>query len=361
MIAPAKSHVAHSLPRTVIRSRTLSIPCPTAPLPLQYNEQRRATSLPAPILRADEATVQIAVAAPEERYEALRLICSRQSRQAEAQAENLLHLMSQGHLDPAGLWLATRNGRRVGAALSQPMAGRVAVLWPVQLVPQEPDDTALALLKASRRWWQRLDTQLVQCPIPPFDEDAVRRLTQAGFAHLADIQYLVATEFEPLQAPASHELAFVAAEGLQGRRALERIVQATYADSRDCPQLSGLRSMSDVLAGYEATGVHRPEWWQLVQYRQQTVGCLLLTDHPAEGQAELIYMGLVPACRGRGWSSAITQQALRLAQAAGRRQVVLAVDEANLAARHVYRRAGFRLWDRRQVWFLCCRSEQVTP
>jgi len=76
---------------------------------------------------------------------------------------------------------------------------------------------------------------------------------------------------------------------------------------------------------------------------------LLLADHPSARHWELVYMGLVPEARGRGWGRQITQHAQLMARRAGVDRIVLAVDAANSPALEMYRAAGFEKWDRRHV------------
>ena len=79
------------------------------------------------------------------------------------------------------------------------------------------------------------------------------------------------------------------------------------------------------------------------------VGCLLLADHPSQDQLELVYMGLVPSARGRGWGESSFAKLCRVARNCGRARVVLAVDSANWPALAMYRRAGFAEFERRTV------------
>ncbi len=73
-----------------------------------------------------------------------------------------------------------------------------------------------------------------------------------------------------------------------------------------CAFVQGLRSIDDVLAGYKAVGVYDPSRWFLVCAIDQNppgrrdLGCLLLTEHSAEKNWELIYFGVVPEARGSG-------------------------------------------------------------
>ena len=130
---------------------------------------------------------------------------------------------------------------------------------------------------------------------------------------------------------------------------LIRLIEATYRGSLDCPLVDGIRDTADVLAGYRAAGQFRLELWLLVQVGGRDVACLLLADHPAQDQFEIVYLGVCPECRGRGWGLALTRHAQWLAHRAGRSRVVLAVDAANAPAIAVYETAGFVAWDRRSL------------
>ncbi len=109
-------------------------------------------------------------------------------------------------------------------------------------------------------------------------------------------------------------------------------------------------TLDHVINGYQATGVFRPENWLFVRSGGQDVGVLLLADHPKGRHWELMYMGLVPEVRGRGWGRQITRYAQWLARGAGVERIVVAVDAANSPAVAVYRDTGFELWDQRAVY-----------
>jgi ribosomal protein S18 acetylase RimI-like enzyme len=75
-----------------------------------------------------------------------------------------------------------------------------------------------------------------------------------------------------------------------------------------------------------------------------------LADHPAARHVELVYMGLIPPARGRGWGRQIVLQAQQMANRLDRDRIVLAVDAANEPARAIYSAAGFKAWDQRSVF-----------
>jgi len=104
--------------------------------------------------------------------------------------------------------------------------------------------------------------------------------------------------------------------------------------------MNGKRQMDDVLDGYRATGVFQPENWLIVEREGRDVGVLLLAEDPAAALFELVYMGLVPEARGKGFGAQVARHAVRLAGKANAERVVLAVDAANSPALAMYRPRG---------------------
>ncbi|OHB68445.1 MAG: hypothetical protein A2V70_11155 [Planctomycetes bacterium RBG_13_63_9] len=261
----------------------------------------------------------------------------------------------------AGLLGAYRGGRLVGAVFSQIQPGKTALVWPPQLVPDEPRPTACGLLDATSRWLGGQEVRIAQAMLPSSATGAVSCgsagnagadeavLLAGGFERMADLLYLVSEQSEfPDGAPRS-PLQFESYSSANHQR-LDRVVLATYEDTLDCPSLDGVRKIGDVLEGYRATGVFDPRRWLIVRHEGKDIGCLLLADHPDQENWELVYMGLVSSHRGRGWGMDIAREAQRLARRAGRRRLVLAVDAGNRPAIETYSAAGFRLWDRRGVY-----------
>jgi len=136
------------------------------------------------------------------------------------------------------------------------------------------------------------------------------------------------------------------------RTRLERLVEATYEGTLDCPGLDGLREIGDVIDGYAATGKGGCDRWSIVRRQNEDAGCLLLADHPSDDQVELVYMGITPSARGSGLGLALTRHAQQVTHEMGRARLVLAVDAANHPAIAAYNAAGLRPWDRIRVWLL---------
>jgi len=96
--------------------------------------------------------------------------------------------------------------------------------------------------------------------------------------------------------------------------------------------------------------VYRPENWLFVRHEGEDVGVLLLADHPKGRHWELMYMGIVPEYRGRGWGRQIAHYAQWLARGARAERLLVAVDAKNRPAANVYRSTGFEIWELRAVY-----------
>jgi len=299
----------------------------------------------------ESAPLEVIPCPPNRRIEALSLVLYEiaPSQRREIAGE-LISPRSDNDSQDDGLFVAMRGDVLCGAVWVQPQPGNTAVLWPPKRVAGEPRQAAFPLLQAAVDWLDSTAIGMAQVLLPTRDGPDAPLLESVGFSHLAELMYLtcesVRFPVEPLPKP---ELQFVPYEERERQR-LCNLIEQTYVESLDCPALNGARGIDDVVAGYRATGLFRPEYWQFVRHEGNDVGVLVLADHPSARHWELVYMGLVPNARGHGWGRQITQHAQSLARLANVERIVLAVDAANSPAFEMYRAAGFEKWDRRHVF-----------
>ena len=300
------------------------------------SELNRPKVAPVPLdRRAEGVGLLVQLASPDEREHA---------------AAAILEALEQGEVAADGLLGAWRGTRLAGIALAQVYRGRTASIWLPSLPPEEPESTALLLLDAACREIAEREVCFAQVLLESVAPAQDRLLTACGFRHLADLLYLVCPSSAfPQSSPVAPFDLEPSSPANDDR--LCAIVEATYRESRDCPALDGLRAIEDVLDGYAATGASGRGLWWIVRRDGQDAGCLLLADHPAHGNCELVYMGIAPTARGRGFGLMLTRQAQWLTHRAGRDRLVLAVDAQNDPALRVYTAAGFDAWDRRTVYY----------
>jgi mycothiol synthase len=319
---------------------------------------------------SDDAT-QIATAALAERMTALDLVFSHlESDQRRQQVRELLDVPSAGELTLDGLFVARCKGSLAGAVLGQVQPGRTANIWLPRVDPAvtgkntcppekntalpeknacPPAEIAERLLQTLCDWLSRQDVCLAHVLLDTCSEGERDLLLRNGFRDLGCLLYLVslADDF-PKSAP-SGALEFEPYSSHNHKR-FARLVEATYRQTQDCPELNGVRNTEDVLAGYRAAGVFDPKRWLIARHQGRDVGCLLLADHPKHENMELVYMGVSAESRGRQWGLQMTRHAQWLARLEGRPRLVLGVDAANEPAIRVYAAAGFQAWDHRIVF-----------
>ncbi|MCI0334710.1 MAG: GNAT family N-acetyltransferase [Planctomycetes bacterium] len=248
------------------------------------------------------------------------------------------------------LYVALRGEQICGVAWGQRQSGNVAVFWPPWLTAGEDFNTACRLAEQVVKRLDETTVEMTQVLVSSGDSEVVRVLEHVDFRQLTNLLYLTCeSQRFPRERPKSADVEFITYDGTQRSR-LMRLVERTYEGTLDCTSLNGVRHMDNVITGYQATGVYRPENWFIVRAGDADVGILLLADHPQAGHWELMYMGLVPEARGHGWGRQVTQFAQWLAGRANVERIVLAVDAVNDPALRMYRSTGFEIWDRRTVY-----------
>jgi mycothiol synthase len=287
----------------------------------------------------------------ELRSQALSLVlCELAPSQRRLIAKSLVDVEDASDLANEPLYIALGREELRGVAWGQRQPGNIAVFWPPQLVGGEDEVVADGLAEAVVHDLDATGVDLVQSLLVAPSAETIKVMQHVGFRHVADLLYLSceADRF-PLAAPEPCEVRFEPYQTCQRSRLL-RIVERTYESTLDCRALDGARNIDDVINGYQATGVFRPENWYFVRANGEDVGILLLADHPAARHWELMYMGLLPEVRGRGWGRQIALYAQWLARGARVERILVAVDAANLPAAAAYRSTGFEIWEQRAVY-----------
>ncbi len=290
------------------------------------------------------------VPAPQQR-DALKLVlASYDPAHRDRLTSFMIDAAQRGEISLDGLLAAFRGDHRIGAVWGQLLPGNTAIVWPPQIVAGELHSLAFDLLAVLNQVLIEREVKLAQAILPSATDQQASTLELAGYSHLANLLYMVSfRESFPHQSPAA-ELHFEPFDDSETER-LVRIIEQTYVDTHDCPALNGMLTTSDVIDGYRGTGVYAASRWFFVQHAGRDVGCLLLTDHPQDDQWELVYMGLVPAARGRQWGLQIARYGQWCAGQAKRPRLVLAVDAENAPAISLYTAVGFRACDCRSIFW----------
>lgn len=295
--------------------------------------------------------LEICQAAAGERSAALDLTFSKLLPQPARQQhiDSLLNVPGASDERWRGLWVARRQQAVVGAAWAHFQPGQAVNVWPPRLAAGENEAVADRLLSAVLAEVNSAGINMAQALVAPADCDDIRRLSAAGFTLLAELVYLVGSCPAPSSEPPALPLELEPCTA-EDRARMEAIVDRTYVGSLDCAGLNGLRTGSQLLDEYQSTAASLPAHWFFARFEGADVGCLLLADHPALDQFELVYVALMPEVRGRGWGAALVRYARWFAARCGRQRLVLAVDRANHPAVAMYEALEMVAWDRRDVY-----------
>lgn len=294
------------------------------------------------------SNVHIHVVSPSDQERALDLVFAHLSPADRERAT--ASVIAESRPAPlSGLWGAYRGDHLIAAVYAHIQAGKTAVVSTPRTTSEQPPEVIGQLLTRVVAELPRQGVKLAQALLETDSGADAEILRNAGFQRASNLLYLVSLRGSFPTSHGQEHLEFVAYSPHEHLR-LAKIVEHTYEGSLDCPQIDRARDIEDVLAGYRATGVFDPAQWLIVVYEGRDVGCLLLADYPPSNHWELVYMGVVPEARGRGFGVSIVRHAQWLAREAGRQRVVLAVDAANSPAIAVYASAGFVTWDHRSVF-----------
>ncbi|CAN5691780.1 hypothetical protein BH23PLA1_BH23PLA1_32360 [soil metagenome] len=314
------------------------------------------------------SSVEIARCPAPERASALDLLYRHTASVIRSKVlADLLQEADRGELDLSGLWIARRRGRIVGVLMSQALASRSAALWPPEVVCAWGRNPALAeqLVRVVLEDYRARGFRLAQALIDgESHRHAASDLERGGLPHVTDLLYMVRSLTETsgpeAQAVSSRDrprwqwLAY----GPETEAEFAEVLQQTYIGSLDMPELEGVRGLEDILAGQRAGGRLDPTCWRLGRLpdEPEAASVLLLAPGNEASTWEVSYLGLTPQARGRGLGQQALAHALELARPHARR-LELAVDIRNRPAEQLYRRAGFRPFDRRGVHVAVLQSK----
>ncbi len=229
-----------------------------------------------------------------------------------------------------------------GMCLWVPAPGRTAMLFgPSQSEHPETASATAAAVVAALDDARASGVLLVQALVEPADAAGKTVFAAAGMTHLAALTYM--ERRPPLQPPEFSLPSDVLLEPYCAATHQDfcEAILASYEQTLDCPALSGLRSVEDIIAGHQAVGPFDPQLWSVLKIDRRAVGCLLLAEVPARRALELVYLGLAPAARGRGLGRLLMRRVLAIAARRHFDLATLAVDAANVPAVRLYRRSGY--------------------
>jgi ribosomal protein S18 acetylase RimI-like enzyme len=272
---------------------------------------------------------------------------------AERQVSEFLRITASRGIDLTHLIIAESAGRILWALLPVETRGRtLQVLSPNHLIGGDLD-AAGRLIEEVCAIYTRRGSQLVQVLVDPAAADVRGLYLRHHFMELARLIYLQAPVRPGKPAPQLPPELYFERYSSAAHDLFAAAIRDSYRHSLDCPALSGLRDIDDVIQGHRAAGGPSSDrafdgrLWRVLLRRQPAplppvpCGVLLLCQVDSNEAMELVYLGLSPEMRGRGLGDLLLHQAFSDAAAEASRRLTLAVDSRNHPALALYFRHGF--------------------
>jgi ribosomal protein S18 acetylase RimI-like enzyme len=289
-------------------------------------------------------------ARPEELEEAFNLLFRHPPEQRAGRVANALRLVHTGELNPAGVLVARAGPTLQGAIVCMPVPGASGLVWPPQARAEPATEVEDALVRQAASWLRGQGARLGQALLAPAEVHLAAPLERNGFAHVTTLWYMQ----HDLDLPYSLVRAgdrLVYESYADGRRDhFHQTLLRTYEATLDCPEVTGVRALEEILEGHRAQGEYDPARWWLAREGDRPVGVLLLSGLPERNAWEVAYVGVVPEARRRGWGRELLHKALRAAHASEADHLTLSVDARNRPAWRLYLDLGFESYDCREVY-----------
>jgi ribosomal protein S18 acetylase RimI-like enzyme len=271
--------------------------------------------------------------------------------EAYARTAKALQLLRGNGPETPRLLLAEDDDDIFGVTLMQALVGSTGLLWPPQVVPEarNRNDLEDALVQRALQWLRQNSARLAQAVLFEDELRYASALERNGFVHPTQLLYLRhELELAPELLCEPETLTFQSFADCD-RELFQKVLWGSYGQTRDFPEVSGRRSVDEVVLGLQAIGYNPARWW-LAWSSQTPVGVLILSAMPDVDGCEVSYVGVVPNARRRGIGRELVRKALFEAKAIGGHEVVLSVDARNEPALNLYERLGFEVFERREVY-----------
>jgi ribosomal protein S18 acetylase RimI-like enzyme len=267
-----------------------------------------------------------------------------------------LQLVDQGELQVGDVLVIRGSAGLRGTMVCCTGIGACGQIWPPQVAAgEEPFALEDALVRHGLAVLRGQGARFVQCLVAPEDAALAPALTRNGFSNptaLLLMRHQLRAGSDQIFCPLANPALTYRIYDEDSAELFAQTLLRTYEGTLDFPELNGMRTSDEILAGHRTHGTFDPAKWFVVLKEGTAAGLLLLADDPEFGECELAYLGVVPAVRGQGIGRALVRKAVQEAWDRSAAQLIVSVDRRNHVARNLYEREGFEQFDVRDVYLM---------
>jgi ribosomal protein S18 acetylase RimI-like enzyme len=291
--------------------------------------------------------IEVSTVAPDEQQMALAIFLGHlDPNEKRLRINATIDDAALGDLDLGGLLLARLDRSPVGAGLFVSQPDGTMLVWP-PVVGSDVDSESQRLVEDSILQFmlaemEHKQSSIAQCVLETDSAESADPLRRNGFQFLSQLVVMQRwLQDVPLPARQSTSLGTRSYDESHNHSEFVSVLESTYIGSLDCPSLYNVRSADRAIRSHRHVGVFRPENWTLYDDNAVDAGVLLLNEQPAQRAWEVVYVGVVPAYRGRGFGRQMLVDAMHRAKSANQQAIILTLDAANSVARRIYDGLGF--------------------
>jgi ribosomal protein S18 acetylase RimI-like enzyme len=243
--------------------------------------------------------------------------------------------------------VAVENGRVTGTigVLSQP--GRVGLVFPPEL-DRCSSEVPGALIDAALRRLEQAGAAFAQLTLPLAEASLADPFLMQGFSLLTDAVVLERAAGAVGDGDRG-SLRAIPCDPEDDASRVADLISRINQGTLDCPELDLLRTPEDLAQAHRSHSEGgRARWWRY-EDAGNDVGIVLGTTADDSEALEILFFGVIPEQRGKGFGRKLLDRFL--ADAGGGRTLSRAgMDARNAFAARVYGLCGFRETGRMKVW-----------
>ncbi|MCA9004394.1 MAG: GNAT family N-acetyltransferase [Planctomycetaceae bacterium] len=286
-------------------------------------------------------SITVSLASPEEWPEASALIFTdAEAADQDLQIREFLDSIKADQNGHKQLLVAREKGELLGVGVLIFTDAATAFIWPPFTART---DCAAALLQEMAARIDQSEVSIGQALLEPGQLNLRRLLTQNGFPHLTNLLFMrhPLTDVRNQGLLESEQIQCVPFDEQTNRNRFLALLDLSHQFSFDCPALNHCRTAEESLESHRSSGDSDQQHWYLFQRENNDLGVLLLSEHRSENLWEVVYMGVAPEHRGKGYGAAFIEFGLQQALAHHQSALMLAVDHKNSYAIKIYEKSGF--------------------
>ena len=301
-----------------------------------------------------------------EQHEALELLVRDSgSFQLDRDVSLILDQAEAGEFDLANLMVAcsprdeqNSSPHILGSILLIVQPDGTGLVWPPsvsskKVIPEKRKELRYRLLHQTAKIAQSQQCSHMQCSVSAEQELDIEAFQKCGFQELGNMLFLMRTFdliSEQRKSLKNKPLKLIPYQKVIDDSQLANLIERTYEDSQDFPELQGQRTGDQAIRSHRTQGKYHPEWWLVIEQNGVAVGILFFAEHTELEQVELIYIGIIKKYRNQGFAKGALAQAIRKFKRE-KQSLFLGVDARNLSAVKLYESLGFERISRQRIFF----------